>query len=144
MDIIGIKNIKATQQTKNLKKVKSSGASGGFSIANSDQSAEIEQTPHTQLFSSIDALFLNLETQKKFSNPSQIIEETLDQLEHLKDGITLGKIKQSTLKQLILRTENLKYMPQSQPELKNLMLEVETRLKVELAKLEMQHKAMQK
>ncbi len=134
MDItkISTHGVKSTN-TKKLGKV--GGDAEKFSV---DESTEITQSfaPAEIKFSSIDALFLNLDLRRK--GHKQAIEkggQILEQLDNLRLSIITGSIPRKTL-------ENITSLLQIHIEtiaderLRTILLEVETRAKVELAKLE--------
>jgi len=84
----------------------------------------------------IDALFLNLDQRRKERKQAlNKSEEILKQLEYLRVGIISGKISKNILENIANLLEGYSKTITEEP-LQSLLLEVETRAKVELAKLE--------
>lgn len=119
----------------NTKKLGKAGDGRNFSIDGSNETHK-SVAPAEIKFSSIDALFLNLDSRRK--NQRQAVEnggQILEQLDDLRLSIITGSIPRKTL-------ENITSLLQTHIEtvtderLRTILLEVETRAKVELAKLE--------
>ena len=134
MDITKIttQNVQGTT----LKKTQQTGVSSDkFSLGQSSE-------PHTTTIHSgimltpIDALFLNLDERRK--GHKQAIEKSnkiLDQLESLRVGIITGNISGETLTNIATLLHSHRQSVMDEP-LRSIILEVETRARVELAKLE--------
>lgn len=119
--------------SKKTEKVKKSGEK--FTLEESIETPQI-QAPSGITLTPIDALFLNLDQRRK--GHAQAIERSdkiLKELENLRAGIICGSISKETLEKI---TEFLQSHNQTVIEepLRSLVLEIETRAKVELAKLE--------
>lgn len=94
------------------------------------------QAPTGIRFTPIDALFLNLDQRRK--GQRQAIEKSdqiLNQLNNLRMGIITGSIPRETLENITALLQTHSQSITEEP-LRTLILEVETRAKVELAKLE--------
>jgi uncharacterized protein YgbK (DUF1537 family) len=105
-----------------------------FSLGESATVQQI-QAPSGIYLTPIDALFLNLDERRK--GHRQAIEKTtqiLNQLDSLRMGIISGSISRETLQDIstLLQTHSQTIIEEP---LRTLILEVETRAKVELAKL---------
>ncbi len=123
-------------QNTNTKKLKTVGSGGGkFSLGKSTEAAQIT-TPFEVRLVPIDALFLNLDQRRK--GHKQAIEKSdqiLNQLDSLRLGIISGSISKETLENIAALLQHHSQTIMEEP-LRTLILEVETRAKVELAKLE--------
>ncbi len=133
MDItkIATYSVKSTSQKK-LEKV---GGDGKFSL---EESAEIVETlaPSEIKLSPIDALFLSLDTRRQgYKQAIENGDKILKQLDTLRLDIITGSIPKETLENIstLLKTQLETTLDER---LRNILLEIETRARVELAKLE--------
>ena len=119
-----------------LKKIQKTGVSSDkFTIGQNNETQTTTATPGIML-TPIDALFLNLDERRK--GHKQAIEKSnkiLNQLENLRIGIVTGSIEKETLVNIAALLHNHIQNVIDEP-LRSLLLEVETRARVELAKLE--------
>lgn len=122
-------------QSTNLKKLDRVANKQKFSL---EESAEVIKalTPHEIKLGSIDALFLNLDARRK--GQRQAIkkgDELLKQLDDLRLNIITGSIPKQILEKISM---TMKEHVESavDPKLRDILLEIETRAAVELAKLE--------
>jgi len=126
----------STHSVKNTKKLgKISSGEGSFSL---EETAEIIKSaaPSEIKFSSIDALFLNLDLRRKGQKQAvEKSEKLLEQLDDLRLSIITGSIPRNTLQNLSSILQD-KIETVADERLRNILLEIETRAKVELAKLE--------
>ena len=133
MDItkIATYGVKSTSQKK-LEKV---GGDRKFSI---EENTEIDKTlaPSEIKLSPIDALFLSLDSRRQgYKQAIEIGDEILKQLDTLRLDIITGSIPKETLENIstLLKTQIETTLDER---LRNILLEIETRARVELAKLE--------
>lgn len=134
MDITKI----VTQGVKNTNAQKPGKAVGKQEKFSLGENAEVShnQAPAGIRFTPIDALFLNLDQRRK--GQQQAIEKSdkiLNQLDSLRMGIITGSIPRETLENISTLLQAHSQAITEEP-LRTLILEVETRAKVELAKLE--------
>ncbi len=106
-----------------------------FSLDEASEQIQAKSSPGIML-TPIDALFLNLDQRRKERKQAlNKSEEILKQLEYLRVGIISGKISKNILENIANLLEGYSKTITEEP-LQSLLLEVETRAKVELAKLE--------
>lgn len=128
MDITKITNFNIQGST--IKKDQPRLGSDKFTIGHNPQAALLSGIVLTP----IDALFLNLDARRK--NNKKAVEKSnqiVNQLENLRIEIISGNINKQTLSNIaqLLHKQDITEEP-----LRSIILEVETRAKVELAKLE--------
>ena len=129
---------KIAQGVKNTSAQKPGKAVGSREKFSLGESTEVPQThaPVGIRFAPIDALFLNLDQRRK--GHRQAIEKSdqiLKQLDSLHMGIISGSVSRETLENISILLKSHSQAITEEP-LRTLILEVETRAKVELAKLE--------
>jgi hypothetical protein len=121
-------------QGKSIEKTK---IGAKFSLGeNDDQSPQQVNSQSQMQFSPLDALFLNLDQNRK--KQKQFIEHgnnLLEQLDSLRMGIIAGHMPRSVLQSISDTLTKRNGLPTEEP-LRNILLEIETRAKVELAKLD--------
>jgi len=125
----------SVQSASPKKLEKPSIGSDKFTLGQSDETKQANATSGITL-SPIDALFLNLDQRRK--GHKQAIEKSnkiLEQLEELRLGIITGSIGPETLTNIAALLHSHSQNVMDEP-LRSIILEVETRAKVELAKLE--------
>lgn len=119
-------------QGKTITKAK---VSEKFSLEADDNTNQVSNNSQVQ-FAPLDALFLNLNQERK--KQQKFVEhgnDLLNQLDSLRLGIISGRMPRHILENISNTLSNRKDLPTEEP-LKTILLEIETRAKVELAKLE--------
>lgn len=125
----GVKNTSIQKPGKVLRNHEKFSLGENIDVPQNQASTGIRFTP-------IDALFLNLDQHHK--RQRQAIEKSdqiLNQLDNLRMGIITGSIPRETLENITTLLQTHSQTITEEP-LRTLILEVETRAKVELAKLE--------
>jgi Class II flagellar assembly regulator len=131
---IGLRGPTSLRRAKNADKA-------GFSSEISEDSAAVSietssplQSPHA--LAGVDALFFAVESHKSPEEQEVMrAESLLNRLDNIRVGILLGEIPQNVL----LELSDLSSKPIAQidnPQLQEIIQEIETRAKVELAKLD--------
>lgn len=122
--------------TKLLSKATKSHSNGGFNINYSDNT-EISNSSQVFNLVNLDALFLDVNQDKSSkSRYIKTMDDLLDKLENIRRSLLTGSISKNTLLNINNSLESLSKGRVDDPKLKYLILEVETRVKVELAKLD--------
>lgn len=117
------------------KAVAKSKVSGKFSLGEDDNTPQVNTNSQVQ-FAPLDALFLNLnQDRKKHQKFVEHGNDLLTQLDNLRMGIISGKMPRHILENISDRLSNRTALPTEEP-LRYILLEIETRAKVELAKLD--------
>ena len=110
-----------------------------FSLGENDEQSPQQVNSKSQMqFASLDALFLNLDQNHK--KQKQFIEhgnDLLAKLDNLRMGIIAGHMPRNVLQAISDALTQRHELPKDE-QLRNILLEIETRAKVELAKLDKQ------
>jgi hypothetical protein len=108
-----------------------------FSLNETDESTQTPAQTNVQ-FTPLDALFLNLDQNRK--KQKEFVEhgkDLLEKLDNLRMGIIAGHMPRNVLQTISDTLTKRNGLPTEEP-LRNILLEIETRAKVELAKLDRQ------
>lgn len=108
-----------------------------FSLNEPEETTQTAAQTNVQ-FAPLDALFLNLDQNRK--KQKQFIEhgnDLLEKLDNLRMGIIAGHMPRNVLQAISDALTKRNGLPTEEP-LRNILLEIETRAKVELAKLDKQ------
>lgn len=108
-----------------------------FSLNETDETTQTPAQTNVQ-FTPLDALFLNLDQNRK--KQKEFVEhgkDLLEKLDNLRMGIIAGHMPRNVLQTISDALTKRNGLPTEEP-LRNILLEIETRAKVELAKLDRQ------
>jgi hypothetical protein len=137
--IDGLRGISHVNKTSSVTKAdKKSASSAPKFHVDSEKSEALEDTrAATFIPTAIDPLFSSLwQDPNPNHRGAQYAKTLLEELDILKSSLVLGKLSPQTLKHLNHLIQNLP-KDQIDPQLHGILREIETRAKVELAKLEM-------